>query len=94
MGTKEWRLAFDRSSTHQGGDARVVFYDPDGFSISLSFKLEFPYSNNMAEYEALLLRLISALKLGVRKLQVQGDSKLIIEQVNREFALKEAALAE
>lgn len=42
---------------------------------------------NVAEYEALLFGLISALKLGVRKLRVQGE-------VNGEFALKEAALVE
>lgn len=58
----------------------VVLYDPDGVRISLSFKLEFSCSNYVAEYETLLLGLISALKLGVRKLRVQGDSKLIIEK--------------
>lgn len=92
--TKEWCLTFDESSTRQGGGAGVVLYDSDGVSISLSFKLEFPCSNNVAEYEALILGLIATLKLGVKKLQVQGDSKLIIEQVNGEFALKEAALVE
>lgn len=33
-------------------------------------------------------------KLGVKRLRVQGGSKLIIEQANGEFALKEAALVE
>lgn len=74
--------------------AGVVLHDPDGVSISLSFKPEFPCSNNVVEYEGLLLGLIAALKLGVKKLRVQGDSKLIIEQVNGEFALKEAVLVE
>lgn len=87
--TKKWHFAFDGSSTHQGGSARgVVLYDPGGVNISLSFKLEFPCSNNVVEYGALLLGLISAPKLGVQKLLVQGDSKLVIEQINREFALK------
>lgn len=66
METKELRLAFYRSSTHQGGGAGVVLYDPDGVSVSLSFKLEFPCSNNVTDYAALLLRLISALKLESR----------------------------
>lgn len=74
--------------------AGVVLYNPDGVSISLSFKLEFPCSSNIAEYEALLLGLISTLRLGVKRLRVQGDSKLIIEQVNGEFALKEVVLVE
>lgn len=76
---KEWRLAFDGSSTHQRGGTGVVLYDPDSVSISLSFKLKFACSNNVTEYEALLLGLISVLKLGVKKLRVQGDSKLIYQ---------------
>lgn len=71
----------------------VILYDLDGVSTSLSFKFDFPCSNNVAEYEALLLGLIPALKLGVKKFQVQGDSKSF-EQVNKEFALKEVALVE
>lgn len=47
----------------------------------------------MAEYEALVIGLVSALRMGVQKLRVQGDSKLIIQQVNGEFSLKEGALA-
>lgn len=92
--TKEWCLSLDGSSTYQGGDTGVVLYDPEGINVSLSFKLDFPCSNNIAKYEALLLELKSTLKLGVKKLRVQGDSKLIIKQINREFALKEASLVE
>lgn len=61
---------------HQGGRAWVILYDPDGVSISLSFKLEFPYSNNVAEYETPLLGLNSTFKLEVQKLRVQGDLSL------------------
>ena len=38
-------------------------------------------TNNEAEYEALILGLRAAQALGIRRLQVKGDSKLIIEQV-------------
>lgn len=89
METNEWRLAFESSSTHQRGGAGVVLQDPDGVNIS-----EFPCSNNIAEYEDLLLGLIFALNLGVQNLRVQGDSKLVIEQINGEFALNEAALVD
>lgn len=50
METNEWHLAFDGSSTHQGRGLGVVLYDPDDINISLSFNLEFPCSNNVAEY--------------------------------------------
>jgi hypothetical protein len=38
----------------------------------------------MAEYEALLFGLSTALSLGARQLLVKGDSQLIIKQVNRD----------
>jgi ribonuclease HI len=43
--------------------------------------LDFKATNNMAEYEALLFRLSTALSLGVRQLLIKGDSQLIIKQV-------------
>jgi ribonuclease HI len=46
--------------------------------------LEFKTTNNMAEYEALIFGLNTALSLGVRQLLVKCDSQLIIEQVKGE----------
>lgn len=59
--TKEWCFVFVCSSTHQVKGAGVVLYDPDSTNISLSFRLEFHYSNNVSEYEALIIELISGL---------------------------------
>lgn len=71
--------------------AEFVLYEPDGTSISLSFKLEFPCSNNGAEYEVRTIGLAFTLHMEVRKLRMQGDSGLIIQH-NGEFALKEITL--
>ena len=38
-------------------------------------------TNNEAEYNALILGLEGARALGIQQLEVKGDSKLIIEQV-------------
>jgi ribonuclease HI len=46
--------------------------------------IEFKVTNNMAEYEALVFGLSTALSLGVRQLLVKGDSQLIIKQVKGE----------
>lgn len=43
---------------------------PDGTSTSLAYKLDIPYTNNEAEYEALVIGLTSALKVRVRRLQI------------------------
>lgn len=39
------------------------------------------------------IRLFLAMQMGIRKLRVQGDQKLVIQQVNGEIALKENGLA-
>lgn len=44
-------LAFDGSSKQRGGGARVASYVIDGSDVSLSFKLDFPFSNNKDEYD-------------------------------------------
>jgi ribonuclease HI len=43
--------------------------------------LDFKATNNMAEYEALIFGLSTALSLGVQQLLVNGDSQLIVKQV-------------
>ena len=59
----------------------------------LSFKLEFPCSNNFAEYEAYLTRLVIALIIGVKHMRVLGDSNLVVSQVKGDFTLREQSLA-
>jgi hypothetical protein len=44
-------------------------------------RLHFPASNNVAEYEAFVNGLRIDIELGVRRLDAQGDSQLIIDQV-------------
>ena len=53
-------------------------YHEEDKVVALSFKLEFPCSNNTAEYEAYLTELATALEIGVKHLRVLGDSNLVI----------------
>ena len=46
--------------------------------------MHFPASNNMAEYVALLSGLRIAIELGIKRLDVRGDTQLIIDQVMKE----------
>ena len=55
----------------------------------LSFKLKFPCSNNVAEYEAYLTRLVIALIIGEKHMRVLGDSNLVVSQVKGDFVLRE-----
>ena len=47
-------------------------------------RLHIPASNIMAEYEALLSGLRIAIELGVKRLDVRGDSQLVVDQVMKE----------
>ena len=47
-------------------------------------RLHYPASNNMAEYEALHSGLCIAIELGVKCLDVRGDSQHVVDQVMRE----------
>ena len=47
----------------------------------------------MAEYEALINGLCIAIELGIRRLNVQGDSQLVIDQVMKESSCHNAKMA-
>jgi ribonuclease HI len=46
--------------------------------------LEFECTKNQAEYKALLNGLEVLIDLGVRKVEIFGDSKLVVQQINGE----------
>lgn len=85
-------IYFNGSKCKQGGGASVIFFTPQRISIPYSFKLYFPYTNNNAEYEALILAIKIILKLKLQKVKFIGDSLLIINQIKRNFQCKEPLL--
>jgi len=53
-----------------------------------SYKLAFDYSNNEAEYEALIAGLKVLRKLNAKRISMYGDSELVIKQVKGEYQAK------
>ncbi|XP_030958885.1 uncharacterized protein LOC115980813 [Quercus lobata] len=86
-------MKFDGSSITHFGGVRVVLYHEEDKVVALSFKLEFPCSNNTTEYEAYLIGLATALEMGVKHLRVLRDSNLVVCQAMGSFSLKEPSLA-
>jgi ribonuclease HI len=76
-----WTLYFDGSVMKTGAGAGLLFVSPLGEHMRYAVRLHFPTSNNMAEYEALLCGLKFAIEIGVKCLDVRGDSQLVIDQV-------------
>jgi ribonuclease HI len=87
-----WTMFFDGACTKESAGAGIVFISPSKKTSHLSFKLDFKVTNNIAEYEALLLGLNAAKEKGIRKLQAFGDADLIIQQVNKSFQAKHVRL--
>lgn len=52
-----------------------------------AFPLTEPCTNNVEEYNALLIGMKIAYEIGVQKLEVYGDSILIVNQVRGEFEI-------
>ena len=78
-------MYFDGSLMKEGVGAGLVFISPLGVRMEYMIRLHFPASNNVAEYEALVNGLRIAAQLGVKRLDVRGDSQLVVDQVMKEF---------
>jgi hypothetical protein len=74
-----WTMYIDGSLMKMGAGAGLLFVSPLGIHMRYVVRLHFPASNNVAEYEALVTGLRIAVELGVRHLDVRGDSQLVID---------------
>jgi ribonuclease HI len=57
-----------------GAGAGLLFISPLGVHMCYVIRLHFAASNNVSEYEALIVDLRIAIELEVRHLDVRGDS--------------------
>ncbi len=92
-------LQFDGASEPNpgpSGSAYVIFSpvqtDENGDQFRNLIQEGFTYiphaTNNEAEYNALILGLIKALELGISEIEVEGDSNLVVQQVQGNWKVK------
>jgi len=88
-----WRLFTDGAARGNPGPAGAgaVLVSPDGQHERLG-KFLGVQTNNVAEYEGLLLGLRHARALGVMSLEILADSELMIRQLNGEYRVKAPGL--
>jgi len=77
-------MYFDGSVMKTDAGASLLFISPIGEHMRYVIRLHFPASNNMAEYKALLSGLRIAVEFSIKRLDVRGDSQLVIDQVMKE----------
>jgi ribonuclease HI len=94
---KVWTIHCDGASCHAGAGAVAIITSPIGvkyrYAARLSFALESDRcTNNIAEYEAVILGLRKLRALGVTTCIVKTDSKVVDGQVEKEYTTKDPAL--
>ena len=88
-----WTMYFDGSLMKKGARAGLVFVSPLRVHMRYMVRLHFPSSNNVDEYEALINGLCIAIELGIRRLDIPGDSQLVVNQVMKESSCHDAKMA-
>jgi hypothetical protein len=77
---KVWYMNFDGAFSRAGKGVGIVLQAPNGEVLKFSNRLEFDATNNVAEYEALLLGLELCKDRGVKCLNIKGDLDLVIQK--------------
>ena len=73
-GQEPWKVFVDSSSNLKGSGVGVIVESPEGVAMELSLRLEFPTSNNQAEYEALIAGLLQAKENGAEQVLISTHS--------------------
>jgi ribonuclease HI len=94
---KVWTIHCDGAWCHAGAGAAAIITSPAGikyrYAARLSFALESERcTNNVAEYEAVILGLRKLRALGVTTCIIKTDSKVIAGQIEKDYSAKEPVL--
>ncbi|KAG8500634.1 hypothetical protein CXB51_004143 [Gossypium anomalum] len=87
-----WKLKFDGASNAVGNRIGAVLVSPNGDHYPFKCKLDFDCTNNMAEYEACIMRLQAAIERGIKTLEVYRDSALVVYQLRGEWETRDPKL--
>ncbi|XP_020259051.1 uncharacterized protein LOC109835487 [Asparagus officinalis] len=88
-----WQMFFD-SASRVGTSGSivagvgVVLTSPHNHVLPRAFSLTEPCTNNVVEYNALLIGLELARELGIRHLEAYGESQLIVKQMTGEYEVR------
>jgi ribonuclease HI len=77
-------MYFDGALNLEGAGAGVLIISPQGEQLKYVLQIHYKASNNSAECEALIHGLRIAVFLGIKRLLAFGNSKVVMEQVNKE----------
>ena len=90
----EWLVMVDGAARGNPGHAGcgAVILDENGNVVKELSRYLGHTTNNVAEYEGLLMGLETLLELGKKRIRVQSDSQLLVRQLNGEYRVKDEKL--
>ena len=71
----------------------VIIASPLGIKLTYATRLEFQCTNNIAEYEAILLGLRKARAMGIQRLIIKIDSQVVAGHIEKDYKAREPELA-
>ena len=84
-----WEVYVDGASNQKGSRVGLVLISLKKVIIEKSLRLDFPATNNEAEYEALLIGMAMVQRMGGKSIKLFLDSTLVVGQVKGEFEGKD-----
>jgi ribonuclease HI len=90
--TEAWTVFCDGSWGTFGAGATAVLVAPSNVKICFAVKLDFSCTNNIAEYEALLLGLRKLRAMGIRRAILKTDSQVIAGHVDKSSRARDPKL--
>jgi ribonuclease HI len=87
-----WTVFCDGSRGTFGAGAAVVLVAPSKVRTCYAVKLDFNCTNNIAEYEALLLGLRKLRAMGIRRAILKTDSQVILGHVDKSSKARDPKL--
>ena len=85
---EQWNIYTDGSSNRRAGGVGVVIQTPQGDKIQCMIRLDFPTTNNEAEYEALVAGLDLVKAAGAENIVVHCGSQVVTIQINDDYECK------
>jgi ribonuclease HI len=79
-------MHFDGSCSNEGNRVGIILISPVGKIHNFYYRLEFACTNNVTEFEALLLGIENAYNLVCGHLSILGDSKLFVNLIRKFYS--------
>ena len=89
-----WEVHVDGALNQKGAGVGLVLTSSKMVIVEKSLRLDFPATNNKAEYETLLEGMAMVQRMGGKSIKLFSDSRLVVGQVKGEFEAKDERMRE